>query len=419
MTLQKILWFGPPMEATVALNAENWHNYYIEHLPVHFSLSYLDLLGQFAVAVVRHKTRDEGTFKLLRNLRRLRPEVPLILLAENPTKSEIIEAFRTGATDCVEEPIELDGFFYQVERLIQEKVTNKVNNIYKVLNEIGKKIVAALYQTQNYHFVSPVFFPKLQEEQKATQVIRVQFFGKFAISVNGKEQPCRLTRREKSLLAYLLLHHHKPISRDRLIDKFWNDTPSDSGRNSLHVAISGIRRYLESIDCSCYYISFQNNMYSFNPELEVESDVAFFQKYFQEAWHLENQEQIEEALYAYHRAFSFYRDSFLAELESEEWIADERRRLEEKFMVVLKTLGEYFFEYQQFEFAIQMFEKILEIDTCYEQAYQGLMRSYYAKTMTGQAIRQYQLCVAALSKELDAKPSNETIKLYKFICNQS
>ncbi|MFN7115198.1 MAG: BTAD domain-containing putative transcriptional regulator [Saprospiraceae bacterium] len=418
MTLQKILWFGTPLDAAASLNTENWHDYYVEHLPLDFSLDYLDLLGQFTAAIVRHKTTEQHSLRLLKNLRRLRPEAPLIVLAENPTKSEIIEAFRNGATDCVEEPIDLEGFFYHVKRLIQEKVAPKINKIYLVLNEIGKKITAALYNTQHCHFAPPVLFPKWNEETKARQsVMRVQFFGKFILTINGKEQPCKLTRREKSLLAYLLLHHHKPITRDKLIERFWSDTSSDCGRNSLHVAISGIRRWLESIDSAYSYISFQDNMYSCNPALVIESDVAFFQNYFQEAWHLEQQEQIEEALHAYHRAFGFYRDSFLAEFDQEDWINDERRRLEEKFIVVLKTLGEYFFKYNQFDFAIHLFEKILEIDDCYEQAHRGLMQSYHAKNMKGRAIRQYQHCATALAKELNAKPSGETTRLYQFICH--
>ncbi len=418
MALQKILWFGTPMAATANLNTENWHDYYVEHLPLNFSLDYLDLLGQFTAAIVRYKTTEQGSFGLLKNLRRLRPEAPLIVLAENPTKSEIIEAFRNGATDCVEEPVDLEGFFFHIKRLIQEKVTPKINKIYLVLNEIGKKITAALYHAQSQHFVPPTLLPMFTQESKAKQpVIRVQFFGKFVLTINGQEQPCKLTRREKSVLAYLLLHHHKAISRDRLIERFWSDTSSDCGRNSLHVAISGIRRWLESMDASYYYISFQNNMYSFNPAIEIESDVAFFQKYFQEAWQLEQQDQIEEALHAYHRAFGFYRDAFLAELEGEDWIQDERRRLEEKFLVVLKTLGEYFFKYQQFDFAIRLFDKILEIDDCYEQAHRGLMQSYHAKNMKGRAIRQYQNCTTALAKELNAKPSGETTRLYQFICS--
>ena len=418
MNLQRILWFGPPMDATIALNHQNWHNYYIEHLPLSFSSNHLDLLGQFAAAVVRHQMTDQTGFSLLKNLHRLRPEVPLIVLADNPSKSAIIEAFRTGATDCVEEPIDLEGFFCQIERLIQEKVTPKVNKIYTVLNEIGKKITNAFYQSQQMHFVHPLLLPKVKDEPKAAELIRVQFFGKFLLTINGKEQPCKLTRREKSLLAYLLWNHHKPISRERLMDRFWGDTSADCGRNSLHVAISGIRRWLESVDASCYYIECKDNMYRFNPPIAIESDAALFLKYFQEAWQLEQQEQVEAALYAYYRAFGFYRDIFLAELEGENWMEEERRRLEEKFIVVLKNLGDYFLQYQQYDFALPVFEKILEIDSCYEPAYRGLMQCYQAKNRTARAVRIYQDCVEILAKELNVRPSGETVRLHEFIRSQ-
>ncbi len=418
MNLQKILWFGSPTESTAPFNTATSSDYYLEPLPRNLSTDYLNLLGHFAAAIIRHEQTDQESFRLLSNLRRLHPDVPLILLAENLTKSEIIEAFRTGATDCVEEPIDLEGFVCQIERLMQEKVTPKINKIYTILNDIGKKITATFHSSANYHFAPPVFLQKASDEQKAAPVIRIQFFGDFHLSVNGKEVPCNLSKREKSLLAYLLVHHHRPVHRDRLIDRFWADTSSNGARNSLHVAISGIRRWLERIEPSYYYISFHNNMYSFNPAVKIESDLSFFLDYFQEAWKWEQQENLEEALHAYHRAFGFYRDPFLAELEGEDWIMEERRRLEEKFIVVLKTLGDYFIKYEQFDFSIRLFEKILEIDNCYEYAYRALMQSYHAKNRTEQAIRQYHACVAAMAHELNAKPSGETTHLYRFICQQ-
>lgn len=418
MTPQKILWIGQPLESTTAFHSEVGHDYQIEYASLSFSGESIDLLGQPMAIVIRPKTIQQQALWLVRHLYRLRPDLPIIVLAQNPAVNDVIEAYRSGVAEFIQEPIDLEGLFNQIQRLIQEKVTPKVNKISSLLQEIGKKIMAAFYNAQNAYLVPQEFLWKSNEEEQPAPVMRVQFFGEFHLSINGKAKPCKLTKREKNLLAYLLFNHHKPIHRDRLIERFWADTLGDCARNSLHVAIFNIRRWLESVEPSYQYILFRNNLYNFDPQVNIVSDVAWFLKYFQEAWNDESQSDVESALHAYHRAFGFYRDSFLMEFDNEDWILHERSHLEEKFMLVLKKLGDYFLEYKQLDFSIRLFEKILEIDPCYEQAHQGLIQSYHLKNRNSQAIRQFQKCEAALSKMLGVKPSAETLHLYRQINEQ-
>jgi DNA-binding SARP family transcriptional activator len=381
-------------------------------------VSHLDFVGHFAAAVIYHQAGEQTSFALLRQLRKLHTDAPLLFLSREANKEESCEAFRSGATDCIEEFVDLEGLFCEIERLLPKKVTTKAQQIAAALREIGNKISTAFYHAQPYHLVHPLFQPPTVEAESAKPVIRVQFFGAFAFTIKGREQAIPLSRRQKALLAYLLLNHHQWIPREQLLDRFWTDTTADCGQNSLQVAICGIRRWLKSVDAAHDYIEFKTNRYCFNPPVEVESDVAFFLQYFRQAWQLHKADQLEAALHAYHRAFAFYRDTFLVEFDQEEWIAHERRHLEEKFIVVLENLGASFLAYRQFDFAIDLYEKILETDNCYEPAHRGLLQCYYAKNRTKQALQQYKTCVAALQKELDAKPSAETTRLYEFIRTQ-
>ena len=61
--------------------------------------------------------------------------------------------------------------------------------------------------------------------------------------VNGKE--IRLTRKEKGILEYLLLHQGRPISQEELMEHVW-DGSVDAFSNSIRVHISALRKKLKA-----------------------------------------------------------------------------------------------------------------------------------------------------------------------------
>ena len=55
-----------------------------------------------------------------------------------------------------------------------------------------------------------------------------------------------LTRKETSVLEYLMLHQGRPISQEELIEHVW-DSSVDSFSNSIRVHISSLRKKLRSV----------------------------------------------------------------------------------------------------------------------------------------------------------------------------
>jgi len=62
---------------------------------------------------------------------------------------------------------------------------------------------------------------------------------------------------------------------------------------------------------------------------------------------------------------------------------------------------------------IDVCQRILSQDNCWERAYRHLMLAYDRLGNRGQVARIYQRCVQTLGKELDVSPSPETEKLYQ------
>jgi tetratricopeptide (TPR) repeat protein len=67
--------------------------------------------------------------------------------------------------------------------------------------------------------------------------------------------------------------------------------------------------------------------------------------------------------------------------------------------------------------AADTYRKVLSIDPLYESAHRGLMQAFALQGSRSQALHQYKHCAEILYKELNVKPSAETIKLYEEIRN--
>ena len=419
MSPLKVLWFGHARQPVRKSEHTYETTFAVEHRPLDLNACEDRFPGALAAAIVGLYPGEELSFRLLKRLRLQFPQLPLIALSQHASKTEIIEAFRSGATDCVEEPIDLEGLFSHIRRHVLDHGRFKVRKIQGILQELGKKMVEAIYASSHLGIVYQPFEEKKCSEEKGQNAIWMTFFGPFGLFVAGRKASLELSWREKNMLAYLAFHQGRPIHRDRLLERFWPDTPLPSARNSLHVAMAGIRRALEANGEEHPSITCRQQLYCFQPGPAASSDLSLFLQNFQEAIGYERAGKTEDALYAYHRAFAYYRDEFLLDLEGADWVLDERDRLREKYIVVLKNLGEYFVRYEQHHFAINIFRKILEVDDCYEWAHRKLMRSYWAAGMRDQAIRQFQRCSETLDKKLQVPPSRLTIESFEDIRHDS
>jgi DNA-binding SARP family transcriptional activator len=75
-------------------------------------------------------------------------------------------------------------------------------------------------------------------------VVRYRILGPLALlDEDGNSVPLG-GRRERTLLATLLLEANQVVSRDRLIDALWGDRPPETASNALQVHVSKLRRAL-------------------------------------------------------------------------------------------------------------------------------------------------------------------------------
>jgi LuxR family transcriptional regulator, maltose regulon positive regulatory protein len=112
-------------------------------------------------------------------------------------------------------------------------------------------------------------------------------------------------------------------------------------------------------------------------------------------------------------ALDQYKGEYLPEERYETFAAAERERLAVLFLHSADRLSEAYLKLKQPDQVIDLCQRILEIDNCWERAYCHLMKAYSQLGNHGMLARTYQHCLQTLREELDVSPAPETESLYQ------
>jgi ABC-type oligopeptide transport system substrate-binding subunit/DNA-binding SARP family transcriptional activator len=224
------------------------------------------------------------------------------------------------------------------------------------------------------------------------------FLGTLDIRHDGQQLPKPATLKSQSLLAYLILHRHRPQSRDRLVGLFWGDRPERKARASLSTALWHIRRCLPE-----NYVESDPQTVQFDPESDLWLDVDEFQSHVSQ-----------DDVAALQSAVALYRGDFLDGFYHE-WVIDERYRLETLFMEALTRLMRGLEATSEHHSALATALRLLERDPLREDAHRLAMRAYCCLGQRNAALEQYHRCCEIVQEELGAGPMVETTELYEEI----
>ena len=183
------------------------------------------------------------------------------------------------------------------------------------------------------------------------------------------------------------------------MEMFWGDRPQQRARRSLSTALWHIRR------CFPQENPIQSDVHKVHFQFpgDVYLDVEAFEK--------SARQNDQDALQA---AVDQYRGEFLPGF-FDEWIIDERYRLQSLFEEALARLMLIYETQRNFPAALQIAQRLLDADNLREDAHRLLMRAYAYLGKRNAALKQYQLCREIIARELGTNPMAETIELYETI----
>lgn len=248
-----------------------------------------------------------------------------------------------------------------------------------------------------------------------TPWLAVHCLGSFHVYQNDQLLEKWPDNKATLIFKYMITHRQQPIHLEVLVDLFWPGVDSQAGRKNCYQAIYTLRKMLQASRPDFDYILCDNSCYYFNPELTVWVDSEAFLAAYQAGQKLEQAGQVEQAIEQYQLAKSLYKGHFLAKDIYEDWLINQRERLKFIHLDILDRLSQYYFKQEAFTMCSDLCHKLLGEDNCREDAHRRLMRCYLLQGQRHLALRQYQLCIETLQRELDVPPMPATSELYQQI----
>ncbi len=215
-------------------------------------------------------------------------------------------------------------------------------------------------------------------------------------------QPLRLGgRRQRSLLALLLLEHGRPVSTDRLIDELWRETPPPGAERTLRVYVSRLRASLGAdglIARSPGYI------------LEVEADrldVTRFERLLAEGREALARGGAGLAADRLAAGLALWRGPALADVDDSRVLALEARRLDELRLACVEERIEAELLLGRHVACVPELERLVEEEPLRERLWRQLVLALYRSEREADALAAYRRARTYLSEELGLEPSEE------------
>lgn len=240
--------------------------------------------------------------------------------------------------------------------------------------------------------------------------LRVQTLGSFRVWRGGEAIPSNGWRREsaRQLFQLFITYRHAPLDRDQICEFLWHDVESSIAQRNFKIALNTLYQVLEpdrDPGSESAFIFRDGTTYALRPKADLWLDAEEFSSLVKQVGKTDAA--------SLQKAIDLYRGDYLPESLYEIWVAEERERLASLFLESADRLTELLIAQEKYPEAIDLSQRILARDKCWERAYRHLMLAYDRLGDRGQVGRTYQRCTQALKEELNISPSPETHELYE------
>ncbi len=272
----------------------------------------------------------------------------------------------------------------------------------------------AILQARRVESLSPLWAMAARVEGVPSDVA-AHLLGELRIAFHDRPVETWASGRGRVVFEYLLVHRHSRVRRDRLMSVFWPDVSPDAARNSLNVAIHGLRQSLRTVVGDTAVVIHRDQAYFIEPTLNVWVDVEAFEERLKSARRHLASAGLVKAQAEFEAAICLYQGEFLADDPYEEWAVVRREHLRLCYLDALDQLSTLRLNTGDYTGCIDVCLKLLACDNCREDAHCRLMRCYSRQGQLQLALRQYNSCAAALRQELGVAPDPATTELFDHI----
>jgi YVTN family beta-propeller protein len=221
-------------------------------------------------------------------------------------------------------------------------------------------------------------------------------------------------RRERALLAYLLLHANEVVPSERLIEQLWGESPPPTVATALHVYVSRLRKVLGE-NGSAIVTRTPGYVLEVDPE---QVDARRFEDLVASGRHALSEGDPARAAALLRDALALWRGTPLAGVVEPEWAESEIRRLQELRIAALEERIESDLQLGRHAELISELEALVARHPLRERLRAELMLALYRCDRQGDALQVYTDTRRVLAEELGIDPSPSLRRLEQAILAQ-
>ena len=256
--------------------------------------------------------------------------------------------------------------------------------------------------------------------------VKIFTLGRFEIVRDGK--PIHFTgkvqKKPLEMLRVLISFGSKDVGEERIIDALWPEADGDVAHISLRTTVHRLRQLIGNDGA----LQFSEGRISLDPRY-CWVDAWSFLRIAGEAEDLwkrghcgkdtdADNDHIRDAIAVSEKAVNLYKGDFLSGDSKYPWAFPIRERLKSKFIRLIGRLGRCHEHSEQWDKAIECYQRAIEEDSLQEEFYQKLMICYQRCGKRAAALTTYKRCRDELSSALGIEPSRETLRVYEAVLNE-
>ncbi|HEV8694632.1 MAG TPA: BTAD domain-containing putative transcriptional regulator [Lysobacter sp.] len=239
--------------------------------------------------------------------------------------------------------------------------------------------------------------------------VRVQALGGFNVaSGGGREVPIAGSCRP--ILAYLLTHRHRPVSKLELAETLWADRDGTHARHCLATALWRIKKTIAAHTPLLTFHGAEEISFNWSAPMWVDS-IALEQR-LAPLIRRKAETLTHDELSRIERGVRLYRGDYLIGMEHE-WAWLERQRLRDLYCDGLYQLVMAYATGSQWEHVLKWGRQLCREEPLREDVHRWLMLASLHTGNRASAIAQYRQCQRALAADLGVEPMAETQAIYQ------
>lgn len=249
--------------------------------------------------------------------------------------------------------------------------------------------------------------------------LRIHLFQRFNVAYNASEVEGWGSQKAQELMCYLLLFRDRAHHREVLASQLWEQGSSSTVKKNLRQVLWQVNSALLHTNQSpgIEILLIDSDWIQVNVKADYWLDVAEFERAYHSVTGKKGFELSQSEVKRLATAVQLYRGHLL-EGWYHGWCVYERERLHNIYLVMLDKLLGFSAEGQHYDAGLYFGALALRSDPARERTHRRLMRLHYLSGHRSSALRQYEVCCAALRDELGVEPTYTTKRLYEDICQE-